>query len=145
MQKIFFRLRKCTSCHLFIPKASSSKLMVWQKNLFCVFSRVGSLAASLPTRKKSEKSRPDYPPERTHKVSPPKGLQMEKKIMFFVIPEMPSKTFVMLYKKLPDHFKYCTLMFRESKYKVTQNSGLAHNSSALAISLGLWIRNLKMV
>ena len=26
-------------------------------------------------------------------------------IMFFVIPEMPSKTFVMLYKKLPDHFK----------------------------------------
>ena len=25
--------------------------------------------------------------------------------MFFVIPEMPSKTFVMLYKKLPDHFK----------------------------------------
>ena len=24
--------------------------------------------------------------------------------MFFVIPEMPSKTFVMLYKKLPDHF-----------------------------------------
>ena len=28
-----------------------------------------------------------------------------KKNMFFVIPEMPSKTFVMLYKKLPDHFK----------------------------------------
>ena len=26
-----------------------------------------------------------------------------KKIMFFVIPEMPSNTFVMLYKKLPDH------------------------------------------
>ena len=26
--------------------------------------------------------------------------------MFFVIPEMPSKTFFMLYKKLPDHFKY---------------------------------------
>ena len=25
--------------------------------------------------------------------------------MFFVIPEMPSKTFVMLLKKLPDHFK----------------------------------------
>mgnify|MGYP006975455970 CR=1 FL=1 len=29
---------------------------------------------------------------------------MEKKNVF-VIPEMPSKTFVMLYKKLPDHFK----------------------------------------
>ena len=27
-----------------------------------------------------------------------------KKIMFFVIPEIASKTFVMLYKKLPDHF-----------------------------------------
>ena len=25
--------------------------------------------------------------------------------MFFVIPEMPSKTFVMVLKKLPDHFK----------------------------------------
>ena len=25
--------------------------------------------------------------------------------MFFVIPEMPSKPFVMVYKKLPDHFK----------------------------------------
>ena len=24
--------------------------------------------------------------------------------MFFVIPEMPSKTFVMVLKKLPDHF-----------------------------------------
>ena len=30
-----------------------------------------------------------------------------KKNMFFVIPEMPSKTFVMLYKKLPDHFQLC--------------------------------------
>ena len=28
-----------------------------------------------------------------------------EKIMFFVIPEMPSKTFVMLQKKLPGHFK----------------------------------------
>ena len=28
-----------------------------------------------------------------------------KKVMFFVIPEMPSKTFVMVEKKLPDHFK----------------------------------------
>ena len=27
-----------------------------------------------------------------------------KKIMFFVIAEMPSKTFVMVLKKLPDHF-----------------------------------------
>ena len=28
-----------------------------------------------------------------------------KRIMFFVIPEMPSKTFVMVEKKLPDHLK----------------------------------------
>ena len=28
-----------------------------------------------------------------------------KKMMFFVIPEMPSKTFVMVKKILPDHFK----------------------------------------
>ena len=34
-----------------------------------------------------------------------------KKIMFFVIPEMPSKTFVMLYKKLPDHFKQMQYRF----------------------------------
>ena len=30
---------------------------------------------------------------------------MGEKIMFFVIPEMPSKTFVMVLKKNPDHFK----------------------------------------
>ena len=30
--------------------------------------------------------------------------------MFFVIPEMPSKTFVMVLKKLPDHFKDNMLM-----------------------------------
>ena len=28
-----------------------------------------------------------------------------KKIMFFVIPAMPSKTFVVVKKKLPDHVK----------------------------------------
>ena len=28
-----------------------------------------------------------------------------EKIMFFVIPEMPSKTFVMVKNKLHDHFK----------------------------------------
>ena len=38
------------------------------------------------------------------KVYPLTSLQMEKN-MFFVIPEMPSKTFVMVLKKLPDHFK----------------------------------------
>ena len=39
-------------------------------------------------------------------VSPLTGLQMGKKNMFFVIPEMPSKTIVMvLKKKLPDPFK----------------------------------------
>ena len=28
-----------------------------------------------------------------------------KKLLFFVVPEMPSKTFDMVLKKLPDHFK----------------------------------------
>ena len=36
-----------------------------------------------------------------------------KKIMFFVIPEMPSKTFVMVLKKLPDHFKSCDLQLKK--------------------------------
>ena len=31
--------------------------------------------------------------------------------MFFLIPEMPSKTFVMVYKKLPDHFKLFFIPF----------------------------------
>ena len=33
-----------------------------------------------------------------NKVSPLTGLQVGEKIMFFVIPEMPSKTFVMVKK-----------------------------------------------
>ena len=39
-----------------------------------------------------------------------------KKIMFFVIPEMPSKTFVMLYKKLPDHFKRLLGVLRSDEF-----------------------------
>ena len=31
--------------------------------------------------------------------------------MFFVIPEMPSKTFVMVLKKLPDHFNAIALLY----------------------------------
>ena len=41
---------------------------------------------------------------------------MEKNT-FFVIPEMPSKTFVMLYKKSPDHFKRDGDMIVERKTK----------------------------
>ena len=33
-----------------------------------------------------------------------------KKIMYFVIPVITSKTFVMLSKKLPDHFKFSTYL-----------------------------------
>ena len=33
-----------------------------------------------------------------------------KRIVFFVIPEMPSKTFVMVLKKRPDHFKRIILL-----------------------------------
>ena len=40
--------------------------------------------------------------------------------MFFVIPEMPSKPFVMGLKKLPDHFKYnpdfqCNLPYNQGR------------------------------
>ena len=35
--------------------------------------------------------------------------------MFFVIPEMPSKTFVMLLKKLPEHFKNKDILVTENK------------------------------
>ena len=52
------------------------------------------LTGRLPTRKNTQKSK--FLLSQAFKW---------KKIMFFVIPEMPSKTFVMLYKKLPDHFK----------------------------------------
>ena len=48
----------------------------------------------LPTRKNTQKS----------KLRLQQAFKW-KKIMFFVISEMPSKTFDMLYKKLPDHFK----------------------------------------
>ena len=58
------------------------------------------------SRRATHARRTDYPPVKTHKNQ--KFLLSQafkwKKIMFFVIPEMPSKTFVMLYKKLPDHF-----------------------------------------
>ena len=33
--------------------------------------------------------------------------------MFFVIPEMPSKTFVMVLKNLPDHFKLIIPILQE--------------------------------
>ena len=37
--------------------------------------------------------------------------------MFSVIPEMPSKTFAMVLKKLPDHFKDKTPTYEVSKFK----------------------------
>ena len=42
--------------------------------------------------------------------------KMEEKNMFFVIPEMPSKTFVMVLKKLPDQFN---LAFERVFYSYT--------------------------
>ena len=62
----------------------------------------------------------DHPCQLTHRAGPPDPLHIRKntqkskfllsqafkwkKFTFFVIPEMPSKTFVMVLKKLPDHF-----------------------------------------
>ena len=47
-------------------------------------------------RNKTSKKRNNISKKTQKKVSPLKGLQMEKKNMYLVIPEMPSKTFVML-------------------------------------------------
>ena len=38
--------------------------------------------------------------------------------MFFVIPEMPSKTFVWFKKKLPDHFKEYDIKERETELEI---------------------------
>ena len=56
------------------------------------------LTGRLPTRKNTQKSK--FLLSQAFKW---------KKVMFLVIPELPSKTFGMLYKKLPDHFKHSTL------------------------------------
>ena len=70
----------------------------------CVFLRMCSLTKYLQIVFSRLNSYTTHPQEHTKiKVSPLTGLQMEKK-MLFGIPEMPSKTFVMLDKKLPDHF-----------------------------------------
>ena len=68
-------------------------------------------SSSLPAYASVSPARPPtHPYEHTKiKVSPLTGLQMEKN-MFFVMPEMPSKTFVMLYKKLSDNFKYTEVL-----------------------------------
>ena len=56
---------------------------------------------------------------------------MEKN-MFFGIPEMPSKTFVTLYKKkLPDHFKIISL--RVNFLHFTTKLGLGRQSLAINI------------
>ena len=93
---------------------------------FCLFLRVGSLPGGrvghcvmtshtpfslykpvltdrLPTRKNTQKSK--FLVSQAFKW---------KKIMFFVIPEMPSTTFVMSYKKLPDHFKIIRIVAEEA-------------------------------
>ena len=51
-----------------------------------------------------------------------------EKIMFFAIPEIPSKTFVMLYKKLPDHFKVVLIIIKGTGILagIPLNSSLNH-------------------
>ena len=65
------------------------------------------------SRRATHARRADYPPTRKNTQKSKFLLSQAfkwKKIMFFVIPEMPSKTFVMLYKKLPDHFNIIMLL-----------------------------------
>ena len=47
--------------------------------------------------------------------------------MFFVIPEMPFKTFVMVLKKIPDHFKLTVSMPREDQLRVLENKAWVKN------------------
>ena len=54
--------------------------------------------------------------------------------MFFVIPEMPSKTFVMLYKKLPDHFKHAWNLVIDPN---SDDKGHVRNVNIVRISLFL--------
>ena len=70
-----------------------------------------------------------HPCQLTHQCRPPDPLHFRKntqkskfllsqtlkwkKNMFFVIPEMPSKTFVMVLKKLPDHFKASVIILKD--------------------------------
>ena len=68
--------------------------------------------------------------------------------MFFVIPEMPSKTFVMVQKKLPDHFKspfisalfnfhlcpwICPFLSRQWNDSQPSSTYLYYNSSFLGV------------
>ena len=53
-----------------------------------------------------------------------------KKIMFFVIPEMPSKTFVMVLKKLPDHFKMSKKGSSKRTLKTIKKSNTNRRASA---------------
>ena len=72
---------------------------------FGVFLRMCSVTVSPPENNPQVFRYTTHPLKHTKiKISLLTGLQMGKK-MFFVIPEMPSKTFFLLYKKLPDHFK----------------------------------------
>ena len=65
------------------------------------------------------------------KVSPLTG-KKKKKNIFFVIPEMPSKTFVMVFKKIPDHFN----LIRTTSARLGQGSVRARHSDAGAVQGG---------
>ena len=64
---------------------------------------------------------------------------MEKKY-FFVIPEMPSKTYVMLYKKLPDHFKKSYLLVSLALESLLYSEGTALCLPLPPLKDGLWDR-----
>ena len=71
-------------------------LICWKHRHFSLISTSNGSIAPLPPKKIRKKKKT--------KFLLSTGLQMEI-IMFFVIPKMPSKTFVMVSKKLPDHFE----------------------------------------
>ena len=63
--------------------------------------------------------------------------------MFFVIPEMPSETFVMLYKKLPDHFKYSTISYYRRRRQTPKNCKNKNELKTKTFTLDLSKFNVK--
>ena len=67
---------------------------------------------------------------------------MEKN-MFFVIPEMPSKTFVMVLKKLLDHFNIVIsvkFLFRSLPTMIVEHSPLGMLGSPTSLRVALRLR-----
>ena len=62
-----------------------------------------------------------------------------KKIIFFVIPEMPSKTSVIVFKKVPDHFKCLCLEITLANGNHEQYKSALNSFSLIQYIVIIWI------